>query len=152
MRLLETRSAATYKRTRLSRIWRSGNRRRAPRQCWSDELHNDVEACGELLLLIVAEVSVDWPPSPSSLSPHMRFVRMTPEMTRPAASPLDEQGAALRASPWRFCIGQGRPCGSAVALPQQCRSSELEAGAGVHHRCLPAVHRADDLLRGDPSR
>ena len=34
MRLLETRSAATCKRTRLSRIWRSSNRRRAPRHCW----------------------------------------------------------------------------------------------------------------------
>jgi hypothetical protein len=35
MRLLEIRSAATYKRTRLSRIWRSGNRRRAPRRWWN---------------------------------------------------------------------------------------------------------------------
>ena len=41
-------------------------------------------------------------------------------------------------------------CGSAVALPQKFRPSELKARAGVHHRCFPAVYRADDLLRGDP--
>ena len=35
-------------------------------------------------------------------------------------------------------------------LPRSGRSSELEPGAGVHHRCVPAVHSADDLLGGDP--
>ena len=36
-----------------------------------------------------------------------------------------------------------------MALPQTSRRSELKPGARVHHRCFPAVHRADDLLRGD---
>ncbi len=46
--------------------------------------------------------------------------------------------------------GWGSGGGSAVALPPNGRSSELEPGAGVHHRGLPAVDSADDLLRGDP--
>ena len=54
------------------------------------------------------------------------------------------------ASLLRLWMGNRRRCGSAGALPRECPESELEPCACVHHRGLPPVYRADDLLRRDP--
>jgi len=42
--------------------------------------------------------------------------------------------------------GAGRAVRERRGAPAVAGWSELEAGAGVHHRCFAAVYRADDLL------
>ena len=66
------------------------------------------------------------------------------------AAEMDDKGRCAPDFSFVICKGLRLRCGSAGALPHQYPQSELEPGACVHHRCFPAVDRADDLLRGDP--
>jgi hypothetical protein len=90
--------------------------------------------------------------SPAGWSPNPAFhMHTSGSGDRELTGAKDDQGCCVQGfSPSILYGAVSCRCGSAGALPQNWRSSELEAGAGVHHRCLAAVHRADDLLRGDP--
>jgi hypothetical protein len=68
----------------------------------------------------------------------------------PSSSRLDDVRRCVAGFSLVILNGVAWPCGSAVALPQTSRGSELKPGAGVHHRCFAAVDGADDLLGGDP--
>jgi hypothetical protein len=80
---------------------------------------------------------------------HDRRARADDRQFAWSASPMDDQGRCVRGSPLRLGMQQDRPWGSAGALPHNWPCSELESGAGVHHRYLAAGYRADSS-RGDP--